>query len=112
MQGGREGGLPPRRRTRRRKRIAAGCLAQGQHAGGNTGGSGHTRVGIAKLQFVQQVVPSVTWHEVQQEKMASDHARLAAGIGPGQRNDDIGGCHKLGHPVGETERRDQGCALG
>jgi hypothetical protein len=63
-------------------------------------------VRTAQLQFVQQVVPPVPGHHVEQQELAPHDARLVAGIGPRQGHNHVGGGHQLGNPVGEAERRD------
>jgi hypothetical protein len=69
-------------------------------------------VGLAKLQFVQQVVPPVTWHDIQKQEMAPDHPDLSAGVRAGQGDNRVGGGHQLGYPVTESERGNQVCPGG
>ena len=107
LQGGHEGGFPAWRRASR-QRPAAAFVTQGQYAGSNSAGRGYAHVGPAQLEFVQQVVPPVTWHDVKKKKIAPDYPCLAARVGSGQGHDHIGGGHQLRDPVGETERRDPG----
>ena len=104
-QGGHEGGFPARRRTSREP----GGWASSRRArtlAVTPAGSRYAHVGGAHFQFVQQVVPPVTGHDVKQKQASADDARLAAGRGTRQGKDHVGSRHQLGHPVGEAERPD------
>jgi hypothetical protein len=67
---------------------------------------------VALLEFVQQVVPAVPRHHVEQQQAAARHAGLGAGRRAGQRHNHVGGGHQLGNPVGEAERHDGGPGSG
>jgi hypothetical protein len=61
---------------------------------------------------MQQVVPAVPGHDVEQQQPAAYHARLGAGRRTRQRDDDVGRGHQLWYPVGEAERPERGPAGG
>ena len=69
-------------------------------------------MGLAKLQFVQQVVPPVTWHDIQEQETAAHHPDLSAGVRAGQGDNHVRGGHQLGYPVSESERGNKVCPGG
>jgi len=49
-----------------------------------------------------QVVPAVSWHDVEEQQRAANSARFGAGVA-GAGDDEVGSGHQVGDPVGETE---------
>ena len=61
---------------------------------------------------MQQVVPAVPGHDVEQQQPAAHHARLGAGRRARQRDDDVGRGHQCRYLVGEAERPEHGPGSG
>jgi hypothetical protein len=105
--------LPARRpRHLRARAVEPDRVEHGQRAGGHVGRRRAAHLRVALLEFVQQVVPAVARHDVEQQQAAARHAGLGAGRRAGQRHDHVGGGHQLGDPVGEAERHDGGPGSG
>ena len=52
---------------------------------------------------MQQVIPPMPGHNVEQQQGPSDDPRLGAGAGSGQRDHHVRGRHQCGNLVAETE---------
>jgi hypothetical protein len=101
--------LPARRpRYLRARAVEPVRIEHRQRARGHVGCRRAAHLRVALLEFVQQVVPAVPRHDVEQQQPAAHHAGLGAGRRAGQRDDQVGGGHQLGDPVGEAERPDRG----
>jgi hypothetical protein len=61
---------------------------------------------------MQQVVPAVPGHDVEQQQPAAHHARLGAGRRARQRDDDVGRGHQFWYLAGEAERPEHGPGSG
>ena len=62
----------------------------------------------ALFKLMQQVVPAVPGHDVEQQHPAAHHARFGAGGRARQRDDDVGRGHQPRYLVGEAERPEHG----
>jgi hypothetical protein len=101
--------LPARRpRHLRASAVEPVRVEHRQRARGHVGCRRAAHLRVALLEFVQQVVPAVPRHDVEQQQPTPHHAGLGAGRRAGQRDDHVGGGHQLGDPVGEAERQDAG----
>jgi hypothetical protein len=103
-----------RRRVRRlpARRVVAGVrtghgLQHGERARRDVRGPRPACARAALLQLVQQVVPAVPRHHVEQEQRPAHDARLAAGRRARQRDDEVCGGHQGWHRFGEAERGQQ-----